>query len=78
MASLQNARKLGDGLLSFRVIGGADKVARARFREGFGCAVHHIVSLALHHGDFTFNDPAGACVTCTGQKLPPRTNGRGN
>lgn len=63
VASIKHARKLGDGLLSFHL----DKpAAKSQFYSNFGCDEHHIVSLKLHHGDFTFNDPAGACVTCSG------------
>ncbi len=66
IASLENARKLGDGLVSFHLSDDLDDAIKTRFYADFGCAEHHIVSLDLHHGDFTFNDPAGACVTCAG------------
>ena len=66
LSALSDARELGDGLLAFDVKSGASKAQIKAFHKGFGCAEHNILSLALHHGDFTFNDPAGACVTCAG------------
>lgn len=66
IAALNDARELGDGLISMEVIDGASKKEIAAFRKSFGCKEHGILSLDLHHGDFTFNDPAGACVTCAG------------
>lgn len=67
IASLEHASKLGDGFLSFHVL--SKKVSKARrekFQKSFGCKKHHYVAKDLHHGDFTFNDVAGACVTCGG------------
>ncbi|MBX2800078.1 MAG: excinuclease ABC subunit UvrA [Myxococcales bacterium] len=55
-ASLADAASLSDGLFSLH----------APVPVGLGCEAHGIVSLPLHHGGFTFNDPAGACPTCTG------------
>jgi excinuclease ABC subunit A len=65
LASLEHGLKLGDGFLSFHPEGtSAD--AKKRFWKDFGCAQHHVLSASLHHGNFTFNDPAGACRTCAG------------
>ncbi len=66
IAALNNARELGDGLLSFALKEGVSKADERAFFAGFGCASHRIISLTLQHSDFTFNDPAGACVTCSG------------
>ena len=66
IAALEDARKLGDGLYSFEILGDVPAQDATRFRDGFGCKEHGIISIELHHGDFTFNDPAGACVTCAG------------
>ncbi|MEZ4703437.1 MAG: excinuclease ABC subunit UvrA [Rhodothermales bacterium] len=66
VASLNDARELGDGLLSFHIVGSVEAAHRQRFEADFGCDAHRIVSLDLHHGEFTFNDPAGACPTCGG------------
>ena len=66
IASLEDARKLGDGLLSFHVLDGANASEKRKFEKAFGCKEHRILSLDLQHSEFTFNDPAGACVTCSG------------
>jgi excinuclease ABC subunit A len=65
LASLEHGLKVGDGFLSFHPEGLSTKAGR-QFRIGFGCAEHHLLSATLHHGNFTFNDPAGACRTCAG------------
>ena len=66
LASLEDARKVGDGLYACEILSPVSAVIIAAFKKGFGCQAHGILSLQLHHGDFTFNDPAGACVTCSG------------
>jgi excinuclease ABC subunit A len=65
LASLEHGLKLGDGFLSFHPEGVSEAALR-KFHKDFGCARHHLVSETLHHGNFTFNDPAGACRTCVG------------
>jgi excinuclease ABC subunit A len=70
--SLGHGLEVGDGFLSFHLEAGSgapravSPAMRRRFYLGFGCAAHRVVSSTLHHGQFTFNDPAGACVTCGG------------
>jgi excinuclease ABC subunit A len=67
IASLESGLKLGDGYLSFHIVGG--KVSKARqnkFHKSLGSSRHNVIAGRMHHGDFTFNDPAGACVTCAG------------
>ena len=64
VASLTDAQSLCDGLFTLHGIDLSDD-DEARLLDGLGCA-HHVLSLPLHHGGFTFNDPAGACATCTG------------
>lgn len=65
LASLEHGLKVGDGFLSFHPeLPSAE--AKKRFWKDFGCAEHHLLSATLHHGNFTFNDPAGACRTCVG------------
>ena len=66
LTSLEHGGKVGDGLFAFHVGEGVPAARRKKFHAGFGCRKHRIVSKAMHHGDFTFNDPAGACVTCAG------------
>jgi excinuclease ABC subunit A len=65
LASLEHGLKVGDGFLSFHPEGLAADALK-RFWKNFGCAEHHLLSVTLHHGNFTFNDPAGACRTCVG------------
>ncbi|HAB19306.1 MAG TPA: excinuclease ABC subunit UvrA [Verrucomicrobiales bacterium] len=65
MASLEHGLKVGDGFLSFHPEG-LSRSAAKEFWKDFGCAEHHLISATLHHGNFTFNDPAGACRTCAG------------
>jgi excinuclease ABC subunit A len=65
LASLEHGLKVGDGFLSFHPEG-VSRAALKSFWKDFGCAEHHLVSVTLHHGNFTFNDPAGACRTCAG------------
>ncbi len=65
LAALEHGLKVGDGFLSFHPEGLSRSAAKS-FWQDFGCAEHRLLSAALHHGDFTFNDPAGACRTCAG------------
>ena len=65
LASLEHGLKVGDGFLSFHPEN-LKAEALKRFWKDFGCAEHHLLSATLHHGNFTFNDPAGACRTCVG------------
>ena len=65
LAAIEHGSKVGDGFFSFH----AEKLSRPELKKlwkDFGCAEHHLISAALHHGNFTFNDPAGACRTCAG------------
>ena len=64
--SLEHGSKVSDGLLSFHIEGKVPATVREKFQSGFGCKQHSVVSTTLHHGQFTFNDPSGACVTCAG------------
>lgn len=65
LASLEHGLKVADGFLSFHPEG-LSRTALKTFWKDFGCAEHHLISASLHHGNFTFNDPAGACRTCAG------------
>ena len=66
LASLEDARKVGDGLYACEILSPLPANQVATFKKEFGCNEHGILCLELHHGDFTFNDPSGACVTCSG------------
>ncbi len=65
LASLEHGLKVGDGFLSFHPEGLPGSSTKD-FWKDFGCPKHHLISASLHHGIFTFNDPAGACRTCAG------------
>ena len=65
--SLEHGLKLGDGLLSFHIVKPVRRNAKLRaFYDGFGCTQHRMVSGDMNQGQFTFNDPSGACPTCAG------------
>src|SRR6516162_2653839 len=67
VTSLEHGLKLGDGLLGFHTV--KPKQVGGKHREyynGFGCARHRLVAGEMQAVQFTFNDPAGACPTCSG------------
>ncbi len=66
LASLTHGLELGDGLLSFHIVSRMSKAARKAWLSDFGCRRHGIVAGSMHHRNFTFNDPSGACPTCAG------------
>ena len=67
LAALDHAMLVGEGFMSFHILSPdiADKHIRAFYKD-FGCPEHRIVmgELGPHH--LTFNEPTGACVTCSG------------
>jgi excinuclease ABC subunit A len=67
VTSLEHGLKLGDGMLGFHITKPAKLAPKHKqFYQGFGCAKHRLVAGVMHQGQFTFNDPAGACPTCAG------------
>lgn len=67
MTSLEHGLKLGDGLLSFHITKPKRLTPKLkRFYKDFGCDEHHVVAGEMNQGQFTFNDPSGACPTCAG------------
>jgi len=68
IASLEHGLKIGDGFLSFHL--SDTKFARSKkgkdFYKGFVLPPHNTVRGEMHAGDFTFNEPTGACRTCSG------------
>ncbi|MEM7230593.1 MAG: excinuclease ABC subunit UvrA [Planctomycetota bacterium] len=66
VASLTHGLKVGDGFLSFHPGDDIKPRTLKKFYRDFGCKKHRVLSGPLHHGNFTFNDPSGACVTCSG------------
>ena len=67
LAALDHAMLVGEGFMSFHILGPdmADKDINAFYRD-FGCPEHRVImgELGPHH--LTFNEPTGACVTCSG------------
>jgi excinuclease ABC subunit A len=57
---------IGEGFLSFHALTTKNKKAIATFHKKLGGSSKNVVAGRMHHGMFTFNDPAGACVTCSG------------
>src|SRR4029078_9837017 len=67
VTSLEHGLKLGDGLLGFHIVKPKQLTPTLKkFYDGFGCAKHRLVAGVRPHGQFTFNDPSGACPTCAG------------
>ena len=67
LASLEHAMLVGEGFMRFDVQFPEDAEADAIERlEGFGCPKHGILMAELGPHHFTFNEPTGACVTCSG------------
>ena len=66
VTSLEHGLKLGDGLLIFEITSRLAKAKKEKFHKGFGCTADRAVAGTMHHRNFTFNDPSGACLTCTG------------
>ncbi|MCY4553449.1 MAG: excinuclease ABC subunit UvrA [Candidatus Poribacteria bacterium] len=67
LASLEHAMLVGEGFMRFDVQFPEDAEADAiQVLEGFGCPKHGIIMAELGAHHFTFNEPTGACVTCSG------------
>jgi excinuclease ABC subunit A len=66
VTSIEHGLKLGDGLLVFEITSKLSKAKKDKFYKGFGCQSDKVVAGTMHHRNFTFNDPSGACPTCTG------------
>ena len=65
--SLEHGLKLSDGMLGFQIVKPTKLSSKLKlFYEGFGCSEHHLVAGEMNQGQFTFNDPSGACPTCAG------------
>ena len=67
LASLEHAMLVGEGFMRFDVKFPDDAEADAiEHLEGFGCLKHGVLMAELGPHHFTFNEPTGACVTCSG------------
>ncbi|NKB70819.1 MAG: excinuclease ABC subunit UvrA [Candidatus Latescibacteria bacterium] len=67
-ASLEHGLVVGESFLSFHLLNPetTSKKKVAAFYQGFGCPEHRLSMAELTQGYFTFNEPIGACVTCSG------------
>ena len=64
--SVETGLKVGGGLLTVQVVGGAELI----FSERYRCPNHGLINLgSLEPRDFSFNSPHGACPTCDGLGL---------
>ena len=67
LASLEHAMLVGEGFMRFDVQFPEDAEADTiQLLEGFGCPKHGVLMAELGPHHFTFNEPSGACVTCSG------------
>ena len=67
LASLEHAMLVGEGFMRFDVQFPDDTEANAiELLDGFGCPKHGVLMAELGAHHFTFNEPTGACVTCSG------------
>ncbi|MEM7478126.1 MAG: excinuclease ABC subunit UvrA [Planctomycetota bacterium] len=66
VTSLEHGLKLGDGLLIFEVTSRLANAKKDKFYKGFVGSKDRVIAGTMHHRNFTFNDPSGACPTCTG------------
>ena len=67
LASLEHAMLVGEGFMRFDVKFPEDAESNViEILEGFGCPKHGVLMAELGAHHFTFNEPTGACVTCSG------------
>ena len=67
LASLEHAMLVGEGFMRFEVEFPEDVEPEAGQQpEDFGCPEHGVIMAELGPHHFTFNEPSGACVTCSG------------
>ena len=67
LASLEHAMLVGEGFMRFDVKFPEDAETDAiELLEDFGCLKHGVLMAGLGPHHFTFNEPTGACVTCSG------------
>ncbi len=65
VVAIENGLRVGEGFLRFRILN-AVKGGTQRFFAGFTCPEHQIIGGELEPVYFSFNEPVGACPTCTG------------
>ena len=60
--SIETATKLSDGILLVNVVDGEEKL----FSLNYACPEHGVSMEELEPRSFSFNNPFGACKTCSG------------
>ncbi|MFN8444557.1 MAG: excinuclease ABC subunit UvrA [Caldilineaceae bacterium] len=65
LAAIENGLRVGEGYLRFRILK-AGKGESELFFDGIVCPEHQVAGGELEPVYFSFNEPVGACVTCTG------------
>ncbi len=67
LAALEHAMLVGEGFMRFDVqVPEDDETDAIALLEDFGCPKHGVLMAELGPHHFTFNEPTGACVTCSG------------
>ena len=67
LASLEHAMLVGEGFMRFdAVVPDDEDTDPNEFLADFGCLEHGVLMCDLGPHHFTFNEPTGACVTCSG------------
>ena len=67
LAALEHAMLVGEGFMRFDVqLPEGDETDEIALLEDFGCPKHGVLMAELGPHHFTFNEPTGACVTCSG------------
>jgi excinuclease ABC subunit A len=66
VVAIENGLRVGEGFLRFRLLSPVKESVAQQFFAGFTCPEHQITSGELEPVYFSFNEPVGACPTCTG------------
>ncbi len=56
---------IGEGFMGIHILNGNKETAKAFYKRLGGSSIG-VVAGRMHHSMFTFNDPSGACITCSG------------
>jgi excinuclease ABC subunit A len=57
---------VGEGFLCFDILSKCTRKVKTDFWKKLGSSKLNVIAGRMHHGMFTFNDPSGACITCSG------------
>ena len=65
-AGIEHALRVGDSLITIKVIEGLNKAKTNKFMKSFGSSKHALVYGGIGPDFFMFNNPESACRTCGG------------